>query len=603
MENTYIKSVFASIIILTLFLLCAPAYAERPSFKKLRDTPQSYVGEGGNCVTVKDDETGLEFSSCGAGGGAPTDAEYWVGTADGDLSEAIVVNSPATLQSAANLGTYAPDILAATSEADFKSIVNLEAGTDFLAPSGDGVSLTNVMHDLTDDGSPQLSASLDLNGQTVTDATGVNDDDCTGQIGTYWWDSTDNAWEFCNADSGAPTAVGSGSGTVDTSGTPVANDIARFTDADTIAGVSYAELWATAGYLSAALAELDDEDWVFTGDVDVSGANSFTTGLLTFADTDGSPASVGVFRYDNTITNIDDGGLVWYDDDQVKLFIDMPQSVASACTDDYVVSYDAALDQFYCKADADTGGATAYDDIGDPDAAGSISFDDGETATYDGANEDESFITISLNKADLTADTEALLITAVDNDDANYIPFLIQDDQDGTPDDLFKVDYAGDITNSGDINVGGAVVLTDNNSLQMDGTPDGMDDDEYNGVTISGADCGENLTQWDTVFINNDADIWHQADATAASSEYPAHGLAVAACTDTNPATILTQGIVRNEGWTGLTVGGAVYLGETDGALTQTAPSTSNDCVQIIGWAISDSEIYFDFSRPYQLVE
>ena len=30
-------------------------------------------------------------------------------------------------------------------------------------------------------------------------------------------------------------------------------------------------------------------------------------------------------------------------------------------------------------------GSTAYDDIGDPDAAGSISFDDGETLEYDGA--------------------------------------------------------------------------------------------------------------------------------------------------------------------------------------------------------------------------
>ena len=80
-------------------------------------------------------------------------------------------------------------------------------------------------------------------------------------------------------------------------------------------------------------------------------------------------------------------------------------------------------------------------------------------------------------------------------------------------------------------------------------------------------------------------------------------GLAVAACTDGNEARILVRGIVRNEGWSGLTVGGAVYLGESDGALTQTVPSTSNDAVQIIGWALSDSEIYFDFSRPYQLVE
>ena len=94
-----------------------------------------------------------------------------------------------------------------------------------------------------------------------------------------------------------------------------------------------------------------------------------------------------------------------------------------------------------------------------------------------------------------------------------------------------------------------------------------------------------------------------EACSLAASGEYPAFSIAVAACTDTNEAKILVRGIIRDESWTGLTVAGPVYLGETDGTLTQTAPSTSNDAIQIIGWALSDSEIYFDFSRPYLLVE
>ena len=61
--------------------------------------------------------------------------------------------------------------------------------------------------------------------------------------------------------------------------------------------------------------------------------------------------------------------------------------------------------------------------------------------------------------------------------------------------------------------------------------------------------------------------------------------------------------MVRNEGWSGLTVGGAVYLSDTAGGLTQTAPSTSGDCVQIIGRALSDSEIYFNFSGHWLEVE
>lgn len=46
------------------------------SFLGLTDAPDSYLGESGNCVAVNGTETGLEFTACGSGGGAPTDATY-----------------------------------------------------------------------------------------------------------------------------------------------------------------------------------------------------------------------------------------------------------------------------------------------------------------------------------------------------------------------------------------------------------------------------------------------------------------------------------------------------------------------------------------------
>lgn len=147
------------------------------------------------------------------------------------------------------------------------------------------------------------------------------------------------------------------------------------------------------------------------------------------------------------------------------------------------------------------------------------------------------------------------------------------------------------------------IFLDDDTTLRMNATADDMDDHEYCGTTIYGLKAGEALTIFDTVFLKNDSDPVWEADATAASGEYPAIGIVIAAANDGAATEILTKGIIRDESWTGLTIGGAVYLGEADGTLTQTAPSTANDCVQIIGWAVSDSEIYFDFSRPYQLVE
>lgn len=54
------------------------------------------------------------------------------------------INTAAKLESVAGLGAYASDILAATTEGNFKAIVNLEPGVDVLALNGDGGSLTNL---------------------------------------------------------------------------------------------------------------------------------------------------------------------------------------------------------------------------------------------------------------------------------------------------------------------------------------------------------------------------------------------------------------------------------------------------------------------------
>jgi len=53
---------------------------------------------------------------------------------------------------------------------------------------------------------PTLSGAINFAGGTV------NDDDCTGQLGSMWFDDTDGAFEWCNANSGAPTVLGGGGG-------------------------------------------------------------------------------------------------------------------------------------------------------------------------------------------------------------------------------------------------------------------------------------------------------------------------------------------------------------------------------------------------------
>ena len=136
--------------------------------------------------------------------------------------------------------------------------------------------------------------------------------------------------------------------------------------------------------------------------------------------------------------------------------------------------------------------------------------------------------------------------------------------------------------------------LIDAASISIAGGADALTDDTYAGITITGRNAGETVTQWDAIRLHSDGE-WHQADANAAG-EFPARGIAVAAGSDGNALTVLVRGVVRNDGWTWGTVGGTIYLSATAGGLTQTAPSSAGDCVQAVGFALSDDEAYLDFN-------
>lgn len=53
-----------------------------------------------------------------------------------------------------------------------------------------------------------------LSGKQDRNNTAVNDDDCTGEQGLWWYDTTDSAFEWCNANSGAPVTLTGGSDTL-----------------------------------------------------------------------------------------------------------------------------------------------------------------------------------------------------------------------------------------------------------------------------------------------------------------------------------------------------------------------------------------------------
>ena len=130
------------------------------------------------------------------------------------------------------------------------------------------------------------------------------------------------------------------------------------------------------------------------------------TSALNLPSSDGDPATTaGQIRHDSTVANVETGALAWWDGDEIRYLVDLD---VLPTDNDYVVSYDADADKWYMKLDANDGGATALDDVSDPDAASSITCTDGETITFLSSSDNEIFLSIQDDDEDL-ADVTYLL--------------------------------------------------------------------------------------------------------------------------------------------------------------------------------------------------
>jgi len=126
-------------------------------------------------------------------------------------------------------------------------------------------------------------------------------------------------------------------------------------------------------------------------------------------------------------------------------------------------------------------------------------------------------------------------------------------------------------------------------------------DDSYSGATLDGLNGGATIAQWEVVYFDGTAGEFLLADADGSGTRL-AFGLATAATTDGNPISIIREGFVRNDAWA-WTAGQRLYMGDTPGAITATAPSTSTDTVKEIGLAITDDVIFVDFGKLELTVE
>jgi len=250
----------------------------------------------------------------------------------------------------------------------------------------------------------------------------------------------------------------------------------RAEDSDLWLGDSDSEtvLVLSGGDVTASGALTVSGSLTVTGSLTVGG--SITVGSFIF--TDQTPVADGEISFDtdgdgSTVTA---GVVDVHDGTEVVHYFG---SAGYPTGDNQIQKYDAGTNKVVWEADA-SAGTTAYDDIADPDAAGSISFDDTETATYTTVQDTAgSFISFINSNADISNQVYML--------DLDYSVDTTQDNA-----DFIRLQDAGSTL----------VVFEEEGKMTM--TPSGVDDAMIISITPSAA-----LTQaevaWYGIKIDGDA--------------------------------------------------------------------------------------------------
>jgi hypothetical protein len=111
------------------------------------------------------------------------------------------------------------------------------------------------------------------------------------------------------------------------------------------------------------------------------------------------------------------------------------------------------------------------------------------------------------------------------------------------------------------------------------------------GVVITGTG-GEELALPNLVYQASDGE-WEKANATAMATTKGALAIVMESITIHSSGAILKYGFLRDDSW-GFSQGATLYVGESDGSITATAPSDVGDQHRIVGYAHTASIIWFD---------
>lgn len=147
-------------------------------------------------------------------------------------------------------------------------------------------------------------------------------------------------------------------------------------------------------------------------------------------------------------------------------------------------------------------------------------------------------------------------------------------------------------TSAGIANAGDIVALDGTGKLDMTLMPSGV------GASTKVIVTSENLSAGDWVNVWNDSGTLKARKADATTNGKVADGFVLSTVTSGNNATVYFRG--TNTQKSGLTVGSIYFLHTTAGGETTTAPTGAGNIVQVLGKAVSATEIEFERVSYYE---
>ena len=200
--------------------------------------------------------------------------------------------------------------------------------------------------------------------------------------------------------------------------------------------------------------------------------------------------------------------------------------------------------------------------------AGTVLYSDGTDVAYSKA----------IYATDITIGEDAQ--TKIDFETANEIHF----DADNA--EIAKITATGLTLSAGE-----NLYLGDGSSVNITAPLLAGGDHTYSGITAQML-AGAAITAFNLVCIHTTTQEVVVADASAVATAR-AIGIAPAGISDTATGTVLLHGFIRDEDWD-WTTGAVLFLSETAGALTETAPTTDGAFVQAVGIALEPDVVFIN---------